>query len=789
MKELPRDFLCRMHRQVVSVTTLLVMSGLWNSAFAVEEKLPLTVADAIQTTRLMGNPSEQGAGNPDGVVSISPTRRRYVARLVRGDVNANGVWMELITGSMRSAEAATRYDRVVRLFTTGRGTVFGTQGPVLDTEGHASPMRWIDDDRLMFLWTDSRQVRQVVRVDLRSHQLEFLTHHPTDVISFEITPSGAVIYGALMSYESCPAAADDEMIIAGDVDSHAVFRGDLCNGNMIDQAYNTEWFVQDTATSVPRKLRLDGRPYSLDIRQRIDLSPDGRHGLINLPAGQVPDDWSRYDDRDLKMWIDEVRRGSVSMTARNVHRLFVLDLEAGSARPLWDAVALIFHVRAAWSPDGRQVALAPTYLPPSNPNSQGKRGQAAVVVNVADGSYEILPGEFPVYRTKQVRWGREGVTITVDTEQGAVRHHFHRQGQAWQAEIELQPPPKAGPVRIELRQDLNTPPKLVAVDTRSGRIWPILDPNPGLAEKFDLGHREYLTGTLSSGETWGAILFYPPNYSSEQRYPLLIQSVYGPKSHDDEFTLYGDQDDRGMGPTVYATYPGQLLANRGFLVAHLNVNVGDKRNTPDEAPIRMRGFEQLVLELAQAGKVDPQRVGLVGFSRNGYYVQYTLTHSSFGFAAAISADNWDPSYFSRTLFGYDSAAAAVNGGEPFGDGLLSWLKNAPAFNADKVRTPLRLVEQSFGRYGALLRWEWFSRLRYLHKPVEMYLPPDPEHGAHNIQNPRQIAALMQGSIDWFEFWLRDYEDPSPAKAAQYERWRKLRAMTEDREVTGSSKLH
>ena len=31
---------------------------------------------------------------------------------------------------------------------------------------------------------------------------------------------------------------------------------------------------------------------------------------------------------------------------------------------------------------------------------------------------------------------------------------------------------------------------------------------------------------------------------------------------------------------------------------------------------------------------------------------------------------------------------------------------------------------------------------------------------------------MQGMVDWFRFWLQESEDPDPAKAEQYERWRK-----------------
>jgi hypothetical protein len=33
-----------------------------------------------------------------------------------------------------------------------------------------------------------------------------------------------------------------------------------------------------------------------------------------------------------------------------------------------------------------------------------------------------------------------------------------------------------------------------------------------------------------------------------------------------------------------------------------------------------------------------------------------------------------------------------------------------------------------------------------------------------------------GSVDWFRFWLQDYEDPDPAKAEQYQRWRELRKL-------------
>ena len=44
-------------------------------------------------------------------------------------------------------------------------------------------------------------------------------------------------------------------------------------------------------------------------------------------------------------------------------------------------------------------------------------------------------------------------------------------------------------------------------------------------------------------------------------------------------------------------------------------------------------------------------------------------------------------------------------------------------------------------------------------------------------------ASQQGSIDWFRFWLKDEQDPVPAKAEQYTLWRNLRTLQQANEAT------
>jgi len=45
---------------------------------------------------------------------------------------------------------------------------------------------------------------------------------------------------------------------------------------------------------------------------------------------------------------------------------------------------------------------------------------------------------------------------------------------------------------------------------------------------------------------------------------------------------------------------------------------------------------------------------------------------------------------------------------------------------------------------------------------------------HVLTNPAVRVASQGGTVDWFRFWLQNYEDPDPAKADQYKRWRELR---------------
>src|SRR5258708_9535844 len=200
----------------------------------------------------------------------------------------------------------------------------------------------------------------------------------------------------------------------------------------------------------------------------------------------------------------------------------------------------------------------------------------------------------------------------------------------------------------------------------------------------------------------------------------------------------------------------------------------------EEASCNVAGYVNGVEELVEDGVVDPDRVGIVGFSRTGYYVLEALTTSAWHFKAASITDITSGGYLQymatvdRQGNSLQHESDGMIGASPFGEGLQVWFKRSPDFNMDKVKTPLQVV--SLGQPDLLFMWEPYAALRLLHKPVDLIVL---RQGTHVLTNPTERMVSQGGTVDWFRFWLKGEEDPDPAKAEQYTRWRNLRTLQEE----------
>ena len=725
----------------------------------------LTPRAALETSRFMRSAS--GA-----VAVVSPNGQRYVVAAVTGDAGRDGAWLEVRVGRLDSLRAA-QPRRIARLFTHGRGADYLRHG---GSELLLSPARnvprWIDDAHVALLWEDAATHRQVVSIAVDTGALRYLTSDPNDVDDFAAhAASPTLLYRAEAPCLQRPTLA--EQAEGWVVDAQDAY--ELLYGCGAWRRNDQRLFVIDAQHPWPRSVIFEGGDAVSRSAALVPMviGPTGRVGIVATSVSQVPEQWSAYTAEHFRrMWrARQAASSAVDPYAAQFQQLFVVRTADAIARPLWLVPNEPYgRLRVAWSSDESRVVVGPTFLPAQQADAAGLAGEAVAVVNVEDARVESLPvPREAARRIRQLRWlGSSKIEVQLD--EGCLRYG---RDDRWREEFAgACTGASAAPVQVFLHEDLNSPPVLLARDVASGREQLAWDPNPRLMQRYRMGRVEWLDKVMN-GMRWRGRLYYPTEYVSGQRYPLVIQthSMAGPE----EFSLYGrGGGSPALGPGVSA-YLAQPLAARGFFVLHGRADARIEDASPPALKARIAATEQVVEHLVQEGRVDRNRVGLMGFSASGWEVSYALSHSSFEYAAALTDDNKDGSYSQALLSGWTvGAGEEMIGAPPFAAGINDWRAQSPAFNAETIRAPLLLTASSPGTQ--IGKWELFSRLRFLQKPVELYVVPDIAHGSHALQNPTQLLSLQQRALDWWCFWLKDEVDSDPHKSVQYQRWQALREL-------------
>lgn len=724
---------------------------------------PLSIVGAIETTRAM-------ADREGRTVFFSPNGMRYAILLVRGDVSRDGVWLELAFGSLRSLNEA-QPKIVQRFFTRGFGRPYPQRGGgyTLTWPTTNAPV-WLDDQRVGVYWEDDQGVRQFIAVDVDTGELEPLTDHATDVNEAVMSTQGTLLFSASVPCEATRSDAPQGTVVTAR-DAFELLYG--CA--LVDRGHRALYL--HTRALHERRVLLRGGDEISHYPPRLAVpvfSADGSRAIVahTVADSDIPAIWREYQRPHLRNLLAERETDRLGGYARQLQQLFVVDVEDAAGRPLWSVPANAEgRVQVAWSPEGGSVLVGPTFLPLPCDDEAGRAGLAVAEVDIASGTWRRIPLEIGT-RIEALRW-LEDRLIVIETQEGTAQ--FRREGGAWRSTFDAiaAPAPQAS-VQVQWREDLNTPPQLIATDLRTRHERLVLDPNPNLTTRFSLGRVEWVRYTIRPGLAWEGRLYYPAHHRSGQRYPLVVQTHT--LAGENVYSLYGKggaQPALGPGGSVYIA---QTLAGHGMFVLHGRVlKMHGTDGLLDETRSELEAIETVIERLAILGLIDRDRVGIMGHSASGWLASYAIAHGRLRFAAAIADDHKDGGYFQAALAGWAfGAGAEMIGAEPFDEGLEAWLDHSPALNAHAIRTPLLMTVSSDGlEIGA---WEMFSRLRHLRKPVELFLVPNIEHGSHGLQNPTQIRALQERALDWWRFWLQDEQDSDPRKAAQYAGWRHLRSL-------------
>jgi hypothetical protein len=532
--------------------------------------------------------------------------------------------------------------------------------------------------------------------------------------------------------------------------------------------YDVELFAKENGSLTERPLQTQGL---LDSGVNdLFISPDGRYVIFKTDTIEVPQSWSQYEDLNVQMVFRiKLRKGFGTRILRHE----IVDTRTGKSEVLLDSPATYARSDVLWSPDSKSVLLCGVYLP-LNVGDQSElqsRRSTKFVAEIDLRSRTVTK----VTHDDLTPIGWDPQTNIVQFSSPQKQHQsngmpdvvtYKKSGKSWERLKADSTALNHNLRSILLQQDLNLPPRVIAVDPQTKQKVVLLDLNQQFA-RLAFGDVQELHWTDGSGNPVDGGLYLPPDYVAGRRYPLVIQT-HGFDPH--VFRIDGPYT------TAFAAQP---LANKGIIVLQVEDIFSGSLQTTQEAERAMRAYENAVEYLNRKGMIDRSRVGLIGFSRTCLYVKYTLTHSSQHFAAAIAADGYDGGYLQYLVSRGENANAdfdTVMGARPFGAGLQVWLRQSPGFTLDKVQTPILLQALTPG--NLLGEWEWFSGLRLLDKPVDLVYVPT---GTHMLVKPWDRRVSQEGSVDWFCFWLKGEEDPDPAKADQYVRWRWLRKLQEENE--------
>lgn len=724
-----------------------------------------------------------------GLLQLSPDGKQVAYVLREPNVERNVNDMVLYVLPLPTSRNASEVQR-------GRGReVFRTTGDIFNKP----TFQWLADSKgLLVLHKPTGAPRRLVsRVNVATKASTVVYQGDLDVEAFAANARGdrLVLSGAVPTTGN-PGRFDSKRGVVITPDDHLR----SLSSQTIQKSFVVEVRVVEPGEATLTLYRSPSDAYP-DRVSSLSISPNGRHVVFAAPgtAGvPVPPAWKR--DR-LYNWLHPVLL--LQLPVRLADARSTPD-PAGSLmqwpyRIMYDAP---YVGRVEWSDDGATVLVqAPTPVgdgvavgadPVVRERELGASRQRLYAIDVASGATAVVQQSAAERDSTRVldalvesiiAFDQNGSRVVLKQSNGEIvtlrRPAGADRTAAWSEERRTKTD-VAGYRKVEattvgndqvvvgVNQSLMVPPDLYVLELATGKKTILTEINPELKSQ-KLGRVEKLEWAGADGIKYRGYIVYPVNYVPGKRYPCAILN----KSWDDSF-VHGGQ--------VYSSnFPPQALAGSDILVFMLAGAYGDTDWNKPQLSDAYRAFAGARQQLAERGLIDLTRVGVMGFSFTSFSVDFLLTHPGPDpqFAAAVSADGGLGGYVAHVTGQPKETRSAdmwYNGLRPYGDGLASWLKLSPGFNAQHVRTPL--LQQWHGT-SVRSAAEFHNALYAQGKPVELIWFPD---GVHILQLPSEREGSMQQVVDWFRFWLQDYERPTvPEDPDRYVRWRKLREQHQQNE--------
>lgn len=667
--------------------------------------------------------------SPSHAESISPRRLLEVADLGNPVVSPDGTHVAFRL-EQASVERNT-YDTVWYVQKLDRGSLprrIADGGTPLREYSTGlvlpAPAIWSPDGRWIYYRALVDGKVDVWRAATDGSRAQPLTDDAADVREFALSPDGKTLtYSVGVTRDEVRRAEQAEYTGGIHVDATTFIGAGLYRSSQLEGRLATQRFVGDWFEPGPLLARAPDRWKAVDLAslENSDAAASGipsRSSLTTDLPRRVPDLWK---------WAQEPGEGRIAVLRRVGEKSGLL------VKP--------------------EVELA--VAPVSGPSQLIKcdvelcRNRNIIDVQWRPGSDEVL------FTVAERREGRARSMFLWDVAAGNVRVVVHSTGllsgshRYWDIPCGLSPE-----TLVCVASEADGPPRLEMIDLATGNRHVLFSPNEALATDIAATTPARLIRWLDArGREFTGQLF-EARRTGEPTPPPLFVTFYTC----DGFLRGGLGDE----------WPLMSLAESGISALCINGNPGYV-DVVEHYGQGLLAVDSVVELLAEGGEVDATRIGMGGLSYGGEATMWTMMHSDLLSAASIASPSISPNWY---LFNSlrDSFRSVARSNWQLGstnETPEQWQAISPAFNLDRIRTPV-LFQMPEQEYMASLEYA----LPLVGKSMaDMYVFP---HAPHIKFQPKQKLAAYERNVDWFRFWLQDYEDPDPAKAEQYLRWRLMK---------------
>ena len=418
-------------------------------------------------------------------------------------------------------------------------------------------------------------------------------------------------------------------------------------------------------------------------------------------------------------------------------QLYVVNASTGAARSVWKPPFQIAWPR--WSPDGKTIAVIHGLM-----SDEGSNGGDVYGVPAAGGAARNLTPGFEG-SARSLMWRNGGDLLVNEYADGqsalvAVSAAGGARKKLWSAaqqisDISLA---RSADVVSAVVQSFREPTEVYAGPmgqwTRQTNLNTTIEPMWGDAKSL---HWKNETGTTVQG--W---LVCPPGAASAQKQPLVVAVHGGPSS------------------AALPAWPSRwnaVLPTQGYCVLMPNPR-GSYGNGEafTQANIKDFGYGDFhdilggVDAAVAAGSIDPNRVGIIGWSYGGYMTMWAVTQTNRFKAAVAGAGivNWQ-SYYGQNKI--DKWMLPFFGASVYDDPDV-YARSSPITFIKKAKTPtLVLHGDRDSEVPTPQGYEFWHALKALGVPTELVIYPDEGHGISKPADQHDIEVRL---VAWFDKYLR-----------------------------------